>query len=409
MSAPVVVIGLGAEGLSGLGTRARGAIQNATLLAGGQRHLGLVGPTRAETFRIADNVEALLDRLAHRGPGDRCVVLASGDPLFYGIGHRIVARLGREQVVVEPAVSSLQLAFARVGVSWHDAAVASVHGRPFQPTLLPLLGRPKIGLFTHDGDSPSQVARFFLDRGLADYDAWVCQNLGVADESVVAAALPEIVGRPFADLNVLVLLRNGSNLPAAPPTPDDDAFAHPESGPILLTHRDVRALVLRRFRAQDGGPIWDIGAGLGGVSVELARAFPGAEVVAVESSPARVDFLKINRTRFHAYNIRIVEGSAPDCLRDLEPPDGVFLGGSGGKLGLILELVAERLRPGGRLVANFVGLENLTFALDWLRARRWEFDLTQAQILAGRPLAGLTTFVPERPVWIVSADPPRNP
>jgi precorrin-6Y C5,15-methyltransferase (decarboxylating) len=407
MSYPVAVLGIGAGGVESLSLSAREAVRSATFLAGGRRHLDLVAPEGRETFVIRDNIDGLIARLAARGPSERCVVLASGDPLFFGIGRRLVAALGREQVVVEPAVSSLQLAFARAGVPWDDAAIGSVHGRPLKPVLLPLLGRPKLALLTRDGDSPSEIARFFLDRELTDYRAWVCQRLGASTESIVEAPLTGLIGRRFDDLNMLILLREA---PEVPDRLSDSEFARPASGPVLLTHEDVRALVLRRFRGLVDGPIWDIGAGLGGVSVELARAFPGREVVAAERSDERLAFLRENRVRFGAYNIRVVAGEAPECLAWAEdPPAGVFLGGSGTRLTAIVGLLTQTLRPEGRVVANFIGLENLQEFLAAMDGLGWPKALAQAHIHVGQTLAGLTTFVPQRPVWLVEATRPRSP
>jgi precorrin-6Y C5,15-methyltransferase (decarboxylating) len=411
VSRPVRIIGIGADGPAGLSPGARAAIASATFLAGGTRHLELVGPTAAETFAIASNLRELADRLRGRGPGERCVVLASGDPLFFGVGHFLGEALGRDQIVVEPAVSSLQLAFARAGLSWHDAAVASVHGRPLARTLLPLLGRPKIGLLTQDGAGPAAIAAFFLARGLGDYDAWVAEDLGATTERVTAAPLAELPGRRFGDLNVMVLLRRETacaiSYPLAGSTPGlpDVLFAQPDAGPVLLTHADVRAVTLARFRDLPAeGPIWDIGAGLGGVTVELARTFPGREVVAVERSEPQRSFLGENRLRFAAYNTRIVAGEAPACLAGEEDPAAVFLGGSGGRLDAILDLVLARILPGGVLVANFVGLENLARCLERLRGGGWPTDLTQIQVGHGEPLAGLTVLAPQRPVWVVRAE-----
>ncbi|HMB07001.1 MAG TPA: precorrin-6y C5,15-methyltransferase (decarboxylating) subunit CbiE, partial [Isosphaeraceae bacterium] len=266
MSRPVEVLGLGAEGPSGLAPRAREALASATFLAGGARHLALVGPTRAETFAIGNNLAELVERLRRRGPDERCVVLASGDPLCYGIGHLLGWTLGRAGIVVEPALSSLQLAFARAGLSWHDAAIGTIHGRPMREVLLPLLGRPKIGLFTRDGGSPSAVAAFFLERGLDDYRAIVGENLGAADERLTEAPLPDLLDRPFDDLNFLILLREpaGAEDDSARPLtrgiacPPDALFARPEGAPVLLTHADVRAVVLARFWGLPDGPIWDV-------------------------------------------------------------------------------------------------------------------------------------------------------
>jgi precorrin-6B C5,15-methyltransferase / cobalt-precorrin-6B C5,C15-methyltransferase len=410
MSVPVEVIGIGAEGVAGLSPRALSVLRAATFLAGGRRHLALVGRIGAETFTITDNLPELIERLRRRGPQERCVVLGSGDPLFFGIGRRLSEAVGRDQIVVEPALSSMQLAFARVGLPWDDAQIASIHGRPMVPTLLPLLGKPSIGLFTQDGGNPAAVAAFFLERGLNDYQAFVAENLGGPDECLTALPLAELPGRSFSDLNILILRRDpedlgaislagGSRIGGIP----DAVFEQPQNGPVLLTHADVRALVLARFRDLPPGGLWDIGAGLGGVAVELARAFPGREVLAVERAAEPRAFLERNRAKFGAYNMRILPGQAPDAIMAEDRPAGVFLGGSGGLLAAILDLVLFRLRPSGCLVANFVTLENLALCLDRLRVQNWPAEVTHIQVSHGQPLAGLTSLVPQRPIWIVRA------
>jgi len=415
MIEPVDVLGMGAEGPSGLSARARARLSAATFLAGGRRHLGLVKAGPAERFAIGDNLAGLVDRLRRRAPGERSVVLASGDPLFYGIGHRLGSELGPEAIRVEPALSSMQLAFARAGLSWHDAAIASVHGRPLAEILLPLLGKPKIGLFTQDGSSPSAVARFFLGRGLGDYRARVGERLGTAEERVEDLPIGDLPGRTFADLNFLILERTGWRAAAhdgagsRPFAIPDHLYAQPEAGPILLTHADVRSVTLSRFRDASSGPIWDVGAGLGGVAVDLARAFPGSDVVAIERSEAQLAFLRENRARFAAYNLRVVAGEAPDCLAGEGRPSAIFLGGTGGRLAAILGLAFDRLAEGGPLVANFVGLENLALFSERVRGRGWPLDVAQIQVCHGRPLGGLTTLAPLRPVWIVRATRPGAP
>jgi precorrin-6B C5,15-methyltransferase / cobalt-precorrin-6B C5,C15-methyltransferase len=451
---PVHLLGIGAEGVEGLQARAREALASATFVAGGSRHLALVEPKGVETFAIADNLADLSERLGRRPPEERCVVLASGDPLFYGIGSYLREHLGPGQLVVVPSLSSMQLAFARAALPWNGAKIASIHGRPLDRALLPLLGEPVIGLFTHDGTSPARIAAFFLDRGLDDYRAWVCEDLGSDGERVTELDLSQLRGREFGPLNVVLLerregvIRNGLGLSvvgwgATPPAlassggvaphptkdraekgqrsrqsgmsggttdhavPPDGQFARPESGPVLLTHADVRAMVLRRFDPLPEGPLWDLGAGLGGVSIGLARQFRGRDVVAVERSGTHVTYLEENRRRFGAWNLRVIQGEAPEALAAEEvPPAGVFLGGSGGRLDPILGLVSERLRAGGVFVANFVGLENLARCLEALKGRGWPSEVSQAQISHGEPLAGLTALAPQRPVWIVRATRP---
>jgi precorrin-6Y C5,15-methyltransferase (decarboxylating) len=355
-------------------------------------------------------VDELIERLRHRGPEERCVVLASGDPMFYGIGHALSRALGRDQIVVEPALSSVQLAFAYAGLSWDDAAIGTIHGRPLKQALLPLLGHPKLGLFTQDGNSPSAVAAFFLEHGLKDYHAIVGENLALPDERFLEAPLPDLLNRRFGDLNILILIREPAVDQTTPvltrgvPCPPDSHFAKPENAPVLLTHADVRAVVLSRFWGLPEGPIWDLGAGLGGVSVGLARSFPDREIVAVEQSPVQANYLETNRLRFGAYNLRIIAGIAPGALNEeVESPAGVFVGGTGGALDAVLDLVLDQLQTRGILVANFVGLENMGRCLDRLRGAGWSPEVSQVSVSHGQDLAGLTVLRPERPVWIVRA------
>jgi precorrin-6B C5,15-methyltransferase / cobalt-precorrin-6B C5,C15-methyltransferase len=412
MSLPVHVLGMGADGVESLSLKARRALQAASFVAGGSRHLTLAAPGNVETLAITNNLPALVERLRRRAAEERCVVLASGDPLFFGIGVYLRTHLGADALVVEPAVSSLQLAFARVPISWEGAAVASVHGRPLAPALIPLLGQPKIGLFTQDGMSPAAIAEFFIERGLDDYIVWVCEALGTADERVSKLDIRDVPGHRFGDLNFLVLLRGPQDGREAAEDhfgaiiPPDDRFARPEAGPVLLTHADVRAVVLNRFHDVPNGPLWDIGAGLGGVSIGLARQFRRVEVVAIERSPAQLEFLRENRRRFQAWNLRIAAGAAPDILANEAPPAGVFLGGSGGRLSAILDLVITRLLPRGSFVADFVGLENLTTTLERLRAAGWSPRVTQIHVSHSQELAGLTTLSPLRPVWVIRAVKP---
>ena len=421
MNAPIYVIGMGADGPAGLRPELVERTLNADFLAGGERHLAHFPRARGERFVLKDNLGDLLQELGNRWPAQRCVVVASGDPLFYGVGTYLAGIMGREIVVVEPALSSMQLAFARAGLSWQSAALASIHGRNLRVTLLPLLGHRLIGLFTHDGDSPAAVAQFFLDRGL-DYKATVGENLGAANERLSHwTSLHELADQQFDPLNYLILSRthyfatlpdeegNRGLVPGVP----DEVFARPEAAPEVLTRQEVRAVVLAKLlsRTEPGDTVWDIGAGLGTVSVEVAVLRPDVEVVAVERDPVRAGFLRTNRERFGAYNIRVVEGEAPAALRpEQERPRLVFIGGSGGRLAEVLSLIAERLHEGGRLVATFVTLENLGLALQHCRELGWPFEVTEVHVARSDPLAGLTGLRPQRGVFILRADrPARQP
>jgi precorrin-6B C5,15-methyltransferase / cobalt-precorrin-6B C5,C15-methyltransferase len=420
MSAPIYIIGMGADGPAGLRPEQIERILNADFLAGGERHLAHFPQARGERFVLKDNLPSLLEELGRRWPEASCVVLASGDPLFYGVGTHLAGILGRENVSIEPALSSMQLAFARVRLPWQYAALASVHGRRLRPILLPLLGHRLIGLFTHDGDSPAAIARFFLDHGVDFYQAIVGENLGTADERISRwGNLHELAGQRFGPLNYLILQRGVCPVPLAEvernralvPGVPDEVFARPESGPEVMTRQEVRAVVLTKLLGptSPGETVWDVGAGLGTVSAEIAVLRPDVEVVAVERDPERASFLRTNREHFGAYNVRVLEGAAPDVLHaETERPRLIFLGGSGGRLAELLPFLTERLQGGGRLVATFVTLEHLGLALQHFRALGWPLEVTEVHVARSDPLAGLTGLRPQRGVFILRADQPEK-
>ena len=421
MSEPVWIIGVGADGPNGLRPELRQKVADATWIAGGERHLARVESSRAERFVIRDNVADLIEVLRGRPADARCVVLASGDPMFYGIGGVLGDVLGPDAIRVEPAISSMQLAFARAGLSWQVAEIVSIHGRPLEPQLLPVLGRRRIGIFSDDGTSPRRVAEFFAQRGVADYRAWVCERLGAADERITSLPLPDVLKReqPFSPLNFLVLERQQPEAyfdeldrlrRLAPGIPDDE-FIRPATGPVLMTHQEVRAAALAKLRPGrvSGGTIWDIGAGVGTVSVEAALLNPAAEVLAVERSNPEFVVLARNRQRFGAFNIRPIFGEAPAALAaESAQPQSVFIGGSGSQLAAILNVVRDRLEPNGRLVANFVTIENLSLCLAACDSWRWPRQVVQIAIARSDRLADLTGLRPDRPVWILTAEKPTH-
>jgi precorrin-6Y C5,15-methyltransferase (decarboxylating) len=422
MDARIDIIGIGADGARGLRPDQIERILSAHFLAGGERHLNYFPDAPGQRFIIkGDNLALLLGELANRSTTQRCVVLASGDPMFFGIANYLAGTLGREAVRIEPAVSSMQLAFARAGIPWEKATLASIHGRDLRRTLLPLLGQGLIGLFTNDGDSPASVARFFIEHGVSDYEAFVGENLGAPNERLTRwTDLQQLLDQQFASLNYLILSRpikeEVSRRRGLVPGVPDEEFVRPETGPEVMTRQEVRSVLLGKLSSVGNGrfdwmtpaeTIWDIGAGLGTVAVEIAVLHPQIEVLAVERDSARAVFLRENRMRFGTYNMQILQGQAPEILEtEDEKPRAVFIGGSGQQLSSILDLVAARLKPRGRLLASFVTLENLTLMLGRVQEWGWPYEITEIHIARSDGLAGLTGLKPQRGVFLVVADKP---
>lgn len=411
---PIDIIGIGADGPAGLRRELIERVGAAEFLAGGERHLGFFSRATGERFVIHDNVVALLEELAKRCPQQRCVVLASGDPLFYGIGTVISRVLGGQDLRFEPALSSMQLAFARAGVAWQDAALASVHGRELRTTLLPLLGRPKIGLFTQDGVSPARVAEFFRRFGATGYEAVVGENLGSDAERITRwATLRELEAQRFAPLNYLILRRthypaDADRLRALAPGIPDDAFAQLPAEPVM-TRQEIRSVLAGKMIGllRPGDTVWDIGAGLGTVAIEIGVLRPHVEVLAVERNPERLALLRQNRERFDAFNVRAIEGTAPEALQaESDSPRAIFVGGSGNRLPAILADAEQRLRADGRLVANFVTLEHLTIAFCRLSGKGWRVEVTEVNVARSDALGPHTGLKPHRGVFVLSAEKP---
>jgi precorrin-6Y C5,15-methyltransferase (decarboxylating) len=400
------VVGMGDDGPAGLGPAARARVEAATLLCGGERHLAFFADHPGERFVVRANLEALVARLDGVGSAERPVVLASGDPCYFGIAPLLAARLGRGRVVVEPHVGSVAFAFARLGESWHDAVVLSAHGRPLAPLVPRALAAQKVVFLTDEDNTPSAVAAALLAAGAADRPAHVFEHLGGAAERHTSCALADLPTRTFAPLNVLVLLAPASVAPVADAAGfglPDDAYAHRDG---QITKAEVRAVSLSKLRLRPGAVLWDVGAGCGSVSLEAAPLLVGGRVFAVERDPTQLRYLQANAAARPTPALAIVAGEAPEALAGLPDPDAVFVGGSGGRLEAVLGGAAARLRPGGRLVANFATVEHLHVAAAWLRARGWPSELVQLGVARGGDLAGLTHLVALNPVWVLSAWPP---
>ncbi len=398
---PVLVVGVGDDGPAGLSAAAREEVAAATLLCGGNRHLAFFPDHPAERFVVRANLDALVSRLAACGPGERPVVLASGDPCYFGIAPILAARLGRERVRVEPHVSSVQLAFARLAVAWHDAVVLSAHGRPLAPLVPRALAASKVAFLTDEHNTPAAIARALLAAGHPDCEAHVFERLGSSAEQHVACRLTALPDRTFAALNLLVLLREAAGTaPRAGFGLPEAAYAHRDH---QITKAEVRAVSLSKLRLRPGAVVWDIGAGCGSLSLEAAALALGGQVYAVERDAAQLRLLQANAAAQPTPELAIVAGEAPEALAALPDPDAVFIGGSGGRLLDILGHVAGRLQLEGRLVANFATLEHLSEAAGWLRAAGWEREIVQMSVARGADLAGLTRLAPLPPVFVCTA------
>lgn len=401
----VTVVGVGDEGRAGLSPRALEAIAGAGALAGGERHLAAFPDFAGERIPLGEGLDAALARLARLAESGPVCVLASGDPLFFGVGARVTERFGAERVEVLPQPSSMQWAFARIGLSWDDACLLSLHGRPLEGLLARLRRRGKVGCFTDAANSPRAIARYLVEHGERAWTAWVCERLGGGAERVRSFRLEALAACDDVDpLNVLILVRDpGWRPPPILPSLPDDSFST-RSG--LLTKREVRLAALGALRLSEDSVLWDVGAGSGSVAIEAALLAPEGRVIAVEHDAEMLGHLRRNVRAHRADNVRIVEGDAPAALAGLEAPDAVFVGGSGGALAGILGAALDALRPGGRLVVNAALLDTLEETRRFLASRRLVPEVTLVAIARGVPIAGSMRLEPLAPIHVIAVEKP---
>lgn len=405
-STPVIVVGMGDDGPAGLPAATLAEIERAEVLCGGERHLNSFPTHPAERIVLKGGLDGPLAGIERAWQnGRRVVVLASGDPGFYGIGKALRQRLGAAALRIVPAPSSVALAFARLGEPWQEAVVLSAHGRPLEAMLGPACAAARFAVLTDERNTPSVIARALLDHGMEDAPAAVCEHLGSARERVVRAPLSVIAEQEFAALNVLVVLRDPANVRWGRPLLGlpDNAYAH-ERG--MITKAEIRAVTLSRLRPWDARVLWDIGAGSGSVAIECAAHMPHGTVYAVERDARQLEHLRGNVRRFQAGNVRVIAGVAPQVLDGLSAPDAVFVGGSGGQVRELLTAIAGRLARGGRVVLNLATLEHLAAAQGWLRSAGWTADITQVAVNRSTPVGSVTRLAALNPVFILTGEKP---
>jgi precorrin-6Y C5,15-methyltransferase (decarboxylating) len=404
----VRVVGIGDDGCRSLSSRAFDAIAAAQVLVGGARQLAFFPEFSGKRLTIAGKLSEVLKEVRRLADENTVCVLASGDPLFFGIGARLVELLGVEHVEVIPAPSSAQLAFARAGIAWDDARVLSVHGRPLGGIVAQLRGLRKVALFTDAQNNPRRIAAHLLEYGERELTAYVCEHLCGPDERVRRFSLQALSeAEDIASLNVLLLVRDQAVLePAVIPYLPESAFEKrmPKAG--LITKREVRLLSIAALSLTSSSVVWDVGAGSGSVGIEAALIARQGRVYAIETDAECVGMIHENARAHGADNLTVIAGLAPDALLELEAPDAVFIGGSKGSMQAIMELALSRLSPGGRLVVNAITLENMHEAYAAARSMGLKPEVSMVQVSRAEPLARYMRLAAQNPIQILRVQKP---
>ncbi|SMF40057.1 precorrin-6y C5,15-methyltransferase (decarboxylating) subunit CbiE [Pseudobacteriovorax antillogorgiicola] len=385
------LIGIGDDGCLSLSSRAYNASIDCQILVGGERQLAFFPDHPARKIVIKKNLKQLASDIDEMSHEYNIGILASGDPLFFGIGTLLIKRIGIENIDIIPSPSSVQLAFAKIGKPWQDCRFLSVHGRPLDGFVNKVQSHRKVAVLTDQDRSPQQIARRLIDYKDEAWAFWVCENLGGVDEKVThfdhTRALE--IHPSFSPLNVLIMERP----PSWQPRPgisfqSEEAFSKRMPRKGLITKSEVRLLTLAKLQIQQADVVWDIGAGSGSVAIEAAKCCPEGFVYAVECDPQGIPFCQENIFSHQVDNVHLLEDRAPECFEKLPDPDAIFVGGSKGSLQQIISKGMERLKPQGRLLVNAVTLDNVAEARQAFQQLGILPEMVMIQVSRGVPLAG---------------------
>ena len=401
MPVPVIIIGMGL-GPDDLNPRQRSLIEAADILVGGRRLLDNFDDLGCERRIIDRDLAGLGDFLEAHMVDHAIVVLASGDPLFFGIGSYLVRRLGAASVRILPNVSAVAAAFARLGRPWQAVRAVSLHGRSRMGEMLRhLAAGDTVAVYTDPARSPAWLAGQLLECGFEDVTLDVLEQLGSPAETLRRLSPRDAREQSFADLNIVVLTPDPArqNRPALFPGMPDAWFDH-EKG--LITKAEVRAVTLSRLRLFDRAVLWDLGAGSGSVAIEAGQFITRGDIWAVERHRDRIARIHENRRRFGIGNLTVVGACLPDGLADLPDPDRVFIGGGGRRLADIVRAAADRLKPDGIIVVNTVLIDTLTAARRTLDGLGFAVETLQIQVSRATPMPYSDRFDAANPVWIIT-------
>jgi precorrin-6Y C5,15-methyltransferase (decarboxylating) len=409
LSVPKIhIIGIGDDGAEGLASAARTLIEQADLVIGPPQTLSLVAGGR-QRLDAGSDPEVLVKRIGENA-GQRVVVLASGDPLSYGVARYLCDHLGKDRFEVVPHVSSMQLAFARVKESWDEAYLANLAHAGLDRVVEKIRTAEKVGLFTTESCPPHAVARALLDRKIDYFSVYVCENLGSPDERVTQGELAEVARQEFSPLNVMILTRK----PGIPDRPTelvgqrlfgnpDESFLQVAPKRDLITPADVRVIALSLLDLGPSSIMWDVGAGSGSVAIEAAKIAAAGTAYAIEMDAEDHQLIRANAERFGVPNLVPVLGAAPDSWADLPDPHAIFVGGTGRAVSRISQLAFPRLRHGGRLVVNVSSINNLSAVHGVLRQLSGNVTARMVNIAVSTDQLDSVRFEAMNPTFLIAA------
>ncbi|MDP5274176.1 precorrin-6y C5,15-methyltransferase (decarboxylating) subunit CbiE [Chengkuizengella axinellae] len=392
----IKIIGIGDNGKESLLPTYKKWIYESELLVGGERQLSFFEDYKGETIVIKSGLSKLVELL--KSSNKEVVVLASGDPLFYGIGGYLSKKM---EVEIYPNLSSIQLAYAKAGESWQNAYCASIHGRSMKGLAQRIDGKDNVILLTDDINSPQTIAKYLLHYDMTEYKAFVGENLGSDDEKTGWYTLKEMQDSSFSSLNVVILSKK-TNSPMWTMGIPDAEFSQRKPDKGLITKKEVRVLSLMNMALTPTSIVWDIGTCTGSVGIEAARMARDGEVYAIEKNEKDLENCLENMKKFRV-DMTVQHNKAPEGLEGFPDPDAIFIGGTGGEMKTLLNICCARLKQNGRIVLNAATVETLYEASQAFKEEGYKVEITLAQISRSKPILHMNRFDALNPIYIITA------
>ena len=395
----VTLIGMGSGQPENLTLQGLAALRQADLILGARRLLAVLPAGCTENRAAAYRPDEVAELLQTSG-AENAVLVYSGDTGFYSGASAMMEKLEALGVRarVLPGLSSIQLLAAALGRPWQGWNLVSAHGRICDPVAECMQGRPTFFL-TGGSEDPATLCAQLAAEGFGDVQAVVGQCLGTPEEKIFRGSVKELAAGRFNSLSVL-LVEAAEVLPRRAPGLPDEAF---ERGDVPMTKQEVRAAVLAKLAVRPEDILWDVGAGTGSVSVELALAAPRGRVYAVECRPEGCALIKANREKFRTRNLVLVEGLAPATLSDLPAPDAVFIGGSKGSLAAIVDAALDK-NPDARICVSAIALESLSAAVAALTAKGRTVQVSQIAVSRAKAVGGLHLMMAQNPIYLITGE-----
>lgn len=395
----VTLIGMGSGQPENLTLQGLAALRQADLILGARRLLAVLPAGCTENRAAAYRPDEVAELLQTSG-AENAVLVYSGDTGFYSGASSMMEKLEALGVRarVLPGLSSIQLLAAALGRPWQGWNLVSAHGRTCDPVAECMQGRPTFFL-TGGSEDPATLCAQLAAEGFGEVQGVVGQCLGTPEEKLFRGSVKELAAGRFNSLSVL-LVEAAEVLPRRAPGLPDEAF---ERGDVPMTKQEVRAAVLAKLAVRPEDILWDVGAGTGSVSVELALAAPRGRVYAVECRPEGCALIKANREKFRTRNLVLVEGLAPDALSDLPAPDAVFIGGSKGSLAAIVDTALDK-NPDARICVSAIALETLSAAVAALTAKGRTVQVSQIAVSRAKAVGGLHLMMAQNPIYLITGE-----